>query len=164
MVSQEGGAPKPLLQAKDVGFVTSDVSPDGRWLAYASTEAARGGAWNVFVEPLPQTGAKYQVSTMTASTPVWSNDGKRLYFAFTNRVYGADVHSSPGFSASEPIELDAAGSIPSTPPTRHFDVLPDGRLLVVIPGTDPSTRQATPRVQVVLNWIEEVKAKVPIGR
>jgi hypothetical protein len=52
----------------------SAFSPDGQWLAYT----LRGQGANVFVEPVPATGAKYQITTTNGHHPVWLPDGKGI--------------------------------------------------------------------------------------
>ncbi len=111
--SREGDrSPRRLLHGAR-SYVTSEFSPDGRWLAYGANEPD-GRQFQVFVQPFPQTGAKYQVSPMAASTPVWSRDGKRLFFAFSNRIYGVDIQTAPAFRASQPVDLKMPDIMPST--------------------------------------------------
>jgi hypothetical protein len=60
------------------------------------------------------------------------------------------------------IELDTAGSHPSLPDVRHLDVMPDGkRLLIILPEGADATAQ-TPQINVVLNWLEEVKQRAAV--
>jgi serine/threonine-protein kinase len=141
----------------------SSFSPDGRWIAYMST--SRTGL-DVFVEPFPPTGAKYQVSNGGGRAPVWSPDGKQLIFhsAVTNRLVVVDVRSGPGltFSAPAPIPLD--GTIHPLA-QRNYDVTPDGSQFVVILPVATTLREATrsPAAQfnIVLNWFEELKQRAP---
>jgi serine/threonine-protein kinase len=158
LAARDGTAPKPLVQVENRSAYASAFSPDGRWLAYGSNEI--GGGVFVWVQPFPPTGVKYQLTTENTSTPVWSKDGKQLYFAFTNRIFRADVQSTGGMSLGPATAFETAGSVPSTPPTRHFDVTPDGkRFLVVLPeGVDGFRRTS---INVVLNWAEELDAKLP---
>jgi hypothetical protein len=159
MVTRDGAAPKPLVQVSRGAAAASAFSPDGRWLAYGSNELEATG-WGVFVQPFPPTGVKYQLTSRQSSTPVWAADGKHLYFAFTNRVFRADVHASGGMSLGAATEFETANSLPSVPAIRHFDITPDGkRLLVVLPEGAESARQTS--INLVLNWQEELKTKVP---
>ena len=97
---------------------------------------------------------------MTASTPVWSPDGKRLYFAFTNRIFSAAVQMTPVFTAGQPVEIKLPVTMPSKAEMRHFDLMPDGkRFLVVLPEAT-ATRVTIPAADHRrLNWIDELKAK-----
>ena len=161
--SREGDRmPRHLLQGNR-SYVTSEFSPDGRWLAYGSNELD-GLQFNVFVQPFPPTGAKYQMSPTPASTPVWSPDGKRVFSAFNNRIYRADIHTIPALTVGQSVELEMPDILPSAANIRHFDLMPDGkRLLVVLPeSAGDSSRQLAPQIYVVVNWLDELKAKVPI--
>ena len=160
--SREGDRnPRRLLHGAR-SYVASQFSPDGRWLAYGTNELD-GGPFRVFLQPFPQTGAKYQVSPMAASTPVWSPDGKQLFFAYNDRIYGVGIRTAPAFMASQPVELKLPGIMASSGSMRHFDLMPDGKhFLVVLPeGAGNPARQTPPQINVVLNWFEELKAKAP---
>jgi len=48
---------------------------------------------------------------------------------------------------------------------RRYDITPDGRILGIVPaGQTPSGAAAAPEIQVVFNWFEELKARVPVGK
>jgi Tol biopolymer transport system component len=133
-----------------------DVSPDGRWLAYQSDES---GVPEVYVRPFPETGkGKWQVSEQGGSRPVWARSGTELFYL------GAD-----GTVMSVSYNVAANAFVPSTPravvrlpqaPGAHrgFDVSADGRRFLTI-GGQTSTERA--EINVVLNWLEELKKRVP---
>jgi eukaryotic-like serine/threonine-protein kinase len=161
-VSREGDrAPKPLLQSKDRSYWSSEFSPDGRWITYSSNELT-GITGQVFVQPFPPTGAKFMVTTQVSGTPAWSRDGKRLFFAYSDRVFAADIQTSPVITASQSVELPAHGNLASTPGDRHFDPMTDGEHLLVVltdPSEDPS--RGNRQINVVTNWVEELMRRVP---
>lgn len=132
-------------------------------MAYGSNERG-GSASYVFVEPFPRTGAKYQVTTTASSTPVWSRDGRQLFYAFSNRVFAIDVRTTPEFQFGQATQLPSEESLTSGPTIRSFDVMPDGRLLLAVPpGVEKAaSRSQASQVNVVINWHEELKAKVPV--
>ena len=68
------------------------ISPDGRWIAFASDES---GSYQVYVTPLPGPGGRYQVSTTGGATSVWSPDGRRLYYAYAGRLEAATLAFVP---------------------------------------------------------------------
>jgi Tol biopolymer transport system component len=71
------GDRKPFPYVRDPGDqAQAQFSPDGRWIAYSSTES---GAFQIYVQPFPATGAKWQVSTVPAEEPHWRGDGKELF-------------------------------------------------------------------------------------
>jgi Tol biopolymer transport system component len=157
--SSDGDRTPKLLIEGAPAAVTSELSPDGRWLAYGSNELNKGG-FQVFVQPFPLTGAKFLVNPLIASTPVWSRDGKRLFFAYNNRIFSAAIQTTPAFAAGEPVEIKMPNIMASNSGTRHFDLMPDGKhLLVVMPADADSTQQSPTLINVVLNWLDELKAK-----
>src|SRR6185369_16074127 len=91
--------PTPAIQSSAID-VEPQLSPDGHWLAYSSTEA---GTYNVFVQPFPTTGAKYQISTGVGRQPTWRHDGKELYFVTNDaKLYAVDVRAGATFEFSPP--------------------------------------------------------------
>lgn len=155
---------QPLLQMKDRSQVASHFAPDGKWIAYGSNELT-GFGFQVFVQPFPPTGAKFQAESQTGSAPLWSRDGKRLFFAFTNRVFMIEVQANPQFSAGQPIEIPGTdASLTNTPTVRNFDLTPDGNQLLVVltqPSDDRNPIGSGRQINVVLNWFEELKVRVP---
>ena len=93
----------PLLQTK---FAESDgqFSPDGRWLAYASNES---GSSEVYVQPFPANGAKWQVSAAGGSEAAWRGDGRELFYVASDaRLMAVAVSpSSSGLSFGVPQAL-----------------------------------------------------------
>ena len=139
----------------------STFSPDGRWIAYMENPDRETG---VYVEPYPPTGAKYQVPMTQTRTPAWSADGKRLFFhtTVTNQLWMVDVQTEPGVTFGTPVALPIEGTIHPLQ-QRNYDVMPDGkRLLVVLPAEDAATSKARGTIQigVVLDWFEDLKARV----
>lgn len=144
---------EPVIVEKHSAF-----SPDGRWLAYMSS---REGVTRVFVQPFPPTGALYQVSPDEGRAPVWSRDGRELFYHHqsSNRLMVVKVTTSPGLAFSAPTALPIEDTIHPLL-QRNFDVTPDGQQVLVVlpPSTDDDTR---PRIQVVQNWTEELKRLAP---
>jgi Tol biopolymer transport system component len=142
-------------------------SPDGRWVAY-STNLALGEvlaeAGGIFVQPFPTTGAKYQISSVTGKHPLWSPDGKELLYSLPAGFVAVALTTQPTFTVGNPVQapqgrlFDVIG--PESP--RRYDTTPDGRILgIVTAARTPSGAAAAPEIQVVLNWSEELKQRVP---
>jgi serine/threonine-protein kinase len=164
-VARDGDrTPKPLLQMKDRSLVGGAFSPDGRWIAYGSTEL-NGVAYQVFVQPFPADGTKYQAERQSGSMPVWSRDSKRLFFSYTNHLFVVEVRTSPTFSAGQPVEVaGTGGTLGSLPAVRNFDLMPDGNQLLAVFLDSTDDRKSTDRglqIAVALNWTEELKQRVP---
>jgi Tol biopolymer transport system component len=164
----EGRKVEPFGTVTSAERLSATFSPDGRWVAYASTAASgalRSQDRGVFVEPFPSTGEKHQAPKLVLDYhPVWSPDGSRLFYvpAAARPTVSVAVTTRPSVSFGAPVELPRhpRPAIVSNG-IRGYDVLPDGRFLSLIPeGGDPTTA-APNEIRVVLNWTEELKRLVP---
>jgi serine/threonine-protein kinase len=134
----------------------ASLSPDGRWLAYRSD---RSGRWEVYVQGFPEGGAYHLVSVRGGLNPLWSRDGRELFFLSSDRLMAVDVvpGTPPRFGRPRPL-LELSNQIVQFD-MRVFDVAPDGQSFVTVvkeEGWTPATR-----VNVVTNWFEELKRLVP---
>ncbi len=128
-------------------------SPDGRWLAYVSNESGRP---EVYVRPFPGAGPRWQISTNGGQLPRWARDTGELFYREGPKMLAVTVVTSPPFSASKPRLL-----FEKTAVLDEFDVTADGARFVMI---DKSEEPAPTQINVVVNWHEELKRKVPTGR
>ena len=138
-------------------------SPDGRWLAYSSNESED---YEVYVRPFPGPGGKWQISTGGGQYPKWSRNGKELFYRTTESKLMVASYTASGdsFSADKP-QLWSPGQFTDRGlGFYNFDVHPDGKRFAVLkaPGTERDA--AINKVNIVLNWFEEVKQKVPMGK
>ena len=133
-------------------------SPDGRWLAYVSNETGRE---EVYVQPFPGPGGKWQISTDGGSFPVWARNGRELFYRSGEKLMSVTVTTQPVFRAGTPRVLFEARFAGTTADASSYDVARDGqRILAVRPGeneTEPT------QLHVVLEWFEDVKRRVPSG-
>ena len=157
--STPAGTPRqtePLLQTtftKDNG----EISPDGHWLAYQSNESGRN---DISVRPFPGVDAgHWTISTSGGTRPLWARSGTEMFYLDgAGAMTRVPIQTTPTFSASTPTTLFdtryyAGGS------GRAYDVSPDGQRFLMIKNNG-GTDQA-PSMVVVLNWLEELKAKIP---
>ena len=149
---------RPFLQtpANEAGGV---FSPDGRWIVYNSDES---GQLEVYVQPFPGPGGKWQVSTEGGDEAVWARTGREIFYRSGDKMMGVDVETEPSFRLSKPKMLfegryEGFGWYGYA----NYDVSPDGQRFLMIRSEEES---APTRIHVVLNWAEELKAKVPSGR
>ncbi len=153
----------PFADVQSPNPTNAAFSPDGRWVAYTVQEGAVNG---VYVQPFPATGAKYQVSKANTLTlhPVWSRDGRELVSQAQGGQWAFQtITTQPSFTFGSPV-LVPRGGVASRGPTgqRNHDLTPDRRMLgVVLAGQTESGSAVPQQVQVVLNWFEELKARVP---
>ncbi|MFI5181323.1 MAG: protein kinase [Thermoanaerobaculia bacterium] len=143
---------RPFLQTKyqEEG---ARFSPDGLWVAYYSDESGR---YEVFVRPYPGPGGKWQISTDGGGDPRWSRSGRELFYRSGDKMMSVDVETKPTFRPGRPRAL-FEGSFLGT--YDSYDVTPDGKRFLMI---KPDPAESGPaHVNVVLNWFEEVKRRVP---
>jgi Tol biopolymer transport system component len=156
----------PFGDVQSTRPVGARFSPDGHWVVY--TRADRDMPSAVFVEPFPPTGVRYQLPADSrgensgAHKPMWSRDGRELFYVPRLGVFQAvPVTTRPAFAFGAPVDVPRAFS-PGAPTFRAlFDVLPQGRFVGVMPLGDTGPIYSAPSVQLVLNWFEELKARVP---
>ncbi|HVQ15925.1 MAG TPA: hypothetical protein VMS40_20135 [Vicinamibacterales bacterium] len=115
---------------------SSSVSPDGKWMAYASNETGR---YEVWIEPLPRSGARLQVTRDGGSHPLWAPDGLALYFDRDHQMYRLAVNTQEMTSLGEPTPLPIEG-FAQAEYRRQFDLMPDGRQFLVLVPLTASTR------------------------
>jgi len=136
-------------------------SPDGHWLAYISDESGRQ---EIYVQPYPGPGGKWQISTEGGSEPAWNRNGRELFYRSGNKMMAVEVTTQPTFSAAKPRLLFEGQylSVQAGLTNTSYDVSPDGQrfLMVKEVGRTVSTTQ----INVVQNWFEELKQKVPTGK
>ena len=96
------GSPTPFLQTR-FNEAHARISPDGRWMAYASNESGRVG---VYVTRFPEPGGKWQVSTNGGSFPVWRRDSRELFYrAADGKLMAVPVGPGSDFAPGAPIPL-----------------------------------------------------------
>jgi Tol biopolymer transport system component len=134
-------------------------SPDGRWMAYTSNESGR---YEVYVQPYPGPGGKWQISTGGGMDPRWSANGRELVYRNGDKVMAVDVTTQPAFSAGKPKMLFEGPSVPNSPTTTYYDVSADGQRFLMIKPAEQA--QAATQIVVVQNWFEELKQKVSVGK
>jgi hypothetical protein len=140
-------------------------SPDGRWVAYASTEASH--RTTVFVQPLPATGDRFQLLPKGGDGShevVWTADGKELlYNAGPNgRFESVSVTTTPVFAFGNPAAITRRFINPAPTARRAYDITPSGRFVGLLQaGTADSGPAAAPQILFVLNWHEELKRLAP---
>jgi serine/threonine-protein kinase len=133
-------------------------SPDGRWLAYISNESGR---YEIYVQPYPGPGGKWQISTEGGTEPVWNPNGRELFYRSGDKMMAVDIATQPGFAAGKPRMLFEGRYVLSPVQTDNYDVSPDGQRFLML---KPTEQAALTQINVVLNWFEELKQKVPTGK
>jgi len=137
------------------------ISPDGRWIAYASPGA---GTASVYVRPVEGEG-KWQVSPNLGAYPRWSGDGRRLFYIDIGSpkrpLMVADVATGDSFQAGPPqVVLENLGGafVTSTAPAMNWDVSPEGDRFVFVEFERRA--QAAAQVEVALNWAQHLEFEI----
>ena len=135
-------------------------SPDGRLLAYISDESGR---FEIYVQPYPGPGGKWQISTGGGMEPIWNRNGRELFYRDGDKMMAVDIATQPSFAAGKPRTLFEGRYVPPPVPIANYDVSPDGQRFLMLKPNE-SAEAAPTRINVVLNWFEELKQKVPAGK
>jgi eukaryotic-like serine/threonine-protein kinase len=153
----------PFGDVKSPEPTNAVFSPDGKWVAYNIREAGKP-TQEVFVQPFPATGARYQLPIGRDNHhPAWSRDGKQLFYVpGPGEVAAIPVTTTPAFTFGTPTAMPSVleNYAPAVP--RQYDVTPDGKLIGLIPAGQSESGSGVPtHINVILNWFEELKQKVP---
>ncbi|HXI02165.1 MAG TPA: hypothetical protein VNI57_03215, partial [Candidatus Saccharimonadales bacterium] len=131
------------------------VSPDGRYLAYVSTETGRD---EVFITHYPDASGKWQVSVNGGDWPLWSAKGDQLYFAAGDDVMAVDIGTTGSLSLGSPRKLFTRSPLGwplfhGWPPS--FCVTPDGQRLLIFENA--TTENKPVRLHVVESWAAQFR-------
>jgi serine/threonine-protein kinase len=136
-----------------------EFSPDGRWLAYSSDETGRR---EIYVSSFPEGDKKHIISNRGGMEPLWSRDGKELFYWETStRLMKVDISIDQKLNSSAPKALFEFPSRLSTIPIRNYDVTPDGERFLVGKSI-PRYPAGVTQINLIQNWFEELKRIVPI--
>ena len=155
---------EPLYDVEGRPHMSPEFSPDGRWLAYAAGPGVAD--LDIYVEPFPPTGRRERISREGGYWVLWSRDGGELFYRSVstssgNRLRSVDIETEPDFSFSNERILSPEGfSVVAF--FRDYDITPDGERFVMILPEVESDASATSSINVVLNWFEELKERVPV--
>ena len=144
-------APRPIANSSTAIENMPRVSPDGRWIAFVTNESGRD---EVVVQPFPGPGGRVQASANGGTEPVWSRDGRQLFYRANGRLMAADVRTRPGFSVVARDSMFTDKYVFATNPHPNYDVLPDGSHFVFL-EPDQSDEMV-----VVANWRAALRARM----
>ncbi len=127
------------------------LSRDGRWLAYESMES---GKQEIYVRPFPKLDGKRQISTEGGTEPVWSRDGRELFYRINNKMMVVSIAAGDAFAAGLPQVLFEGRYQFSATSVSAYDVSPDGKNFLMVQPAE--TVQPATQIHIVLNWSEEL--------
>jgi serine/threonine protein kinase len=163
-----------LLKDQKYFCVQPQISPNGNWMAYTSGESGQGQP-EIYVRPFPavDTG-RYKVSTGGGDSPLWSQDGREIYYHSGDAIMAVPVRTVPTFSLETPRVLfrgfygfpqaTLLGQM-NVLSMKSWDITPDGKRFLMIreAGAGAPEGIGPRKIIVVMNWMEELKQQVPAG-
>jgi hypothetical protein len=156
----------PLLASDAYQEISMSISPDERWIAYASDES---GDFAVYVRPFPDVSAgQWQVSQGTATAPRWSATGAELFYVSSSgeasnqaALVSASVVTAPGFAVTGRRTLFTLPSgIVRNPVEHQFDVAPDGNRFLFLRSMSSDDAPERGSAVIIPNWLQQVRARL----
>ena len=159
----------PVLVASGPGTqFGSTFSPDGKWLVYTDNREPFG----IHAQPFPPTGVVRQITQDGEAWPVWASTGEMFFrlrrdVGVAAQLRGLDVTTSGGFTFRNPRSLQLPADTLMYQGYRDFDITRNGdKFVIIVPDQRKTTNRPAvapiPRIDVVLNWFEELKQRVPV--
>ncbi len=149
-------SPRRLFPLPAAGH-DGQLSPDGKWVAYQTQVASR---WEIFVAPFSGSGERRLVSTDGGTEPLWSRDGRELFYQSGDQLMGVAVTPGATFSAGPPRVVHAGRFFRTITGNTSFSITRDGSRFLRIQPVDPTP--AITHVELVLNWFPELRRR-PAG-
>ena len=128
-VPVSGRGPAVRLLAESIDIDQTQVSEDGRWVAYNSEES---GQWEVYVASFPGFAGKQQVSVAGGVQPHWRRDGRELFYMTPDgHIMSAAIRTTAKLEVDSPKTLFTTNLVP-TPGWSQYSVSPDGQRFLVM--------------------------------
>jgi Tol biopolymer transport system component len=146
------------VEGPPTGAREGQISPDGKWIAYAYAER---GDFQIYVESVATRRGRWQVSQNGGRQPKWRRDGRELfYISADGTLSAAEIRTDSGFAVTSTRPLFDVGATTGLPSNIgfYYDVTSDGQRFVF--STDFYEQIRTP-ISVIVNWQEELKRLVP---
>jgi eukaryotic-like serine/threonine-protein kinase len=163
------GAWKQLMHQDSVDFLQPRISPDGQWIAYTSN-ANEKGKYEVWLCSYPELGEPYLVSNGGGDSPLWSPDGRELFYRHEDEVMAVSIDGGTSMSRLKPrllfqgtyVQSDfTAGSYEQF---HTWDIKPDGSKFLMMKevGDNASVRSGPRQIKIILNWnwLEELQGEL----
>jgi serine/threonine-protein kinase len=149
---------RPLVQTP-YRMRAATISPDGRWLAYASNDTNR---FEVYVQAFPNPGAKYQISRDGGTEPLWAKNGLKLFYRNGDKMMSVAIDAKGDDIEARVPTLLFEGRFAASPGTMGdawYDVSPDGQRFLML--RDEETPNSTASIVMVQDWTTELKRLAP---
>jgi serine/threonine-protein kinase len=143
--------PQPVLDPRSTKTFTQ-FSPDGRWIAYSSSESGRE---EIYVAPYPDSGGRSQVSLDGGTQPRWAHSGRELFYRSGEKLMAVDIQTSPAFHALAPKVLFEK-------PYAEYDVARDDSRFLMLKPVAGQQGALTSQLHIIVNWFTELQQRVPV--
>ncbi|MBN1833211.1 MAG: PD40 domain-containing protein [Deltaproteobacteria bacterium] len=159
-LSMKGDRVLKTLLDEEYTEIQPQISPDGSWMAYASSESGR---LEIYVRPFPDVDAgKWQISTGGGNSPLWSPDGTELFYIVDDKFMVVPLETEPAFKPGKLEVLFSGPYVSGVGEGTPWDIHPDGdRFLMMKESGSGATGGGPRRINVFLNWDVELKQRVP---
>ena len=153
----QAGTPE-LFREIPVGPAEPTFSPDGRWIAYASSES---GVYEIYVRAFPDDGRQWAVSSGGGNFPRWSRTANELFYRTEDQLLMATSYNivNAAFVAARP-RVWSQRRLFNSGLTQNFDIAPDGRRFAVQMSAEEPGSQETHPVMLQVNFFDEVRRRV----
>jgi Tol biopolymer transport system component len=166
MLPMEGDRKYRSLLNRNYNEAQPQISPDGRWMAYMSNESGQN---QIYVRPFPEVeSGRWQISMSGGDSPLWSPDGQELFYRSGDAAITAAVKTESAFSLGTSRTLFQGAYVRSVLMMGNYDFVtwhihPDGKRFLMMKemGSGASGGGGPRRINIVLNWTEELKQRMP---
>ena len=149
----------PFLQTP-FSEITAQFSPDGKWVAYTSSESGR---YEVYISSFPDAGGKRLVSVNGGGQPRWSDEGGELFYVQESTLMAVPVSTRPTLTIGKPQPLFSSSDLRSA--AYRYDIMPDGKQFVMAEAAvteaasdeEESGGEPQTSIRIVQNWYQEFK-------
>jgi Tol biopolymer transport system component len=155
LMQLEGDRTAHHLFPAPAGESDGQFSPDGKWIAYQASVSSRQ---EIYVSPFPGPGPRRQVSIDGGAEPLWSRDGRELFFQNGSQLMGVTVTPGADRSASPPHLVHEGRFLRSINGNTNWSITRDGTRFLRVQLVDPE--RAITHVDLVLNWFSELQQRV----
>jgi serine/threonine protein kinase/Tol biopolymer transport system component len=156
--SARSGGTAPVFTRTRAADGAPQLSPDGRWMAYASEESGRR---EIYVQAYPGPGGRSQISSDGGNEPLWSRTGRELFYRSGDRMMSVEIGTQEGFLAGKPRQLFEGPYVRSSAGyvRANYDVSHDGQRFLMLKSVEQKSAPLT-QMHVVLNWSDEMSRRL----